>query len=159
MSKVTLEPIASGFNLTTVVNGNNDTIEEAFDNTLSRDGSAPNGMEASLDMNSHTIINLGSPVNDQDAARWIDVTDSLNLTGTAVPALSGNSDKFLTNNGSTLSWGVPTADFPQTAQELANSLTPTDRTIPDHDALGYIHTGRYGADNTGVAFSDTILNK
>lgn len=58
MAKITLQDITSGYNLATAYNENNDLIEEAIENTLSRDGSTPNQMEAQIDMNSHRIINL-----------------------------------------------------------------------------------------------------
>lgn len=41
------------------LNENFDNIEEAFDNTLSRDGSTPNYMEADFDLNSNNILNVG----------------------------------------------------------------------------------------------------
>lgn len=44
----------------TAVNANNDTLETAFNNTLSRDGSSPNQMNADLDMNGNDILNVGS---------------------------------------------------------------------------------------------------
>jgi hypothetical protein len=66
--KPTLTDIAAnGFAAITTYNANQDAIEAAFDNTLSRDGSTPNSMEANLDMNSNYIINLLDPVNNQDA--------------------------------------------------------------------------------------------
>ena len=37
-----------------------DKIEDAFDNTLSRDGSGPNAMQADLDLNGNDILNAGS---------------------------------------------------------------------------------------------------
>lgn len=43
---------------TTQINAAYEAIEEAFQNTLSRDGSAPNFMEADLDMNSNDILNV-----------------------------------------------------------------------------------------------------
>lgn len=63
MSKVdTLNPVA---NLSTgsaivTINDNYDKIEEAFENTLSRDGSTPNQMNADIDMNGNSILNVGS---------------------------------------------------------------------------------------------------
>ncbi len=42
----------------TVINNNNDLIEEAFENTLSRDGSTPNQMEADIDLNSNDLLNV-----------------------------------------------------------------------------------------------------
>lgn len=45
---------------------NNTYIETAFSNTLSRDGSSPNSMSASLDMNSNRVLNLPDPASDQE---------------------------------------------------------------------------------------------
>jgi hypothetical protein len=59
MPKLVLNNIASGFATNTIINSNFDTIEAALENTLSRDGSTPNHMLSSLDMNSHSIHNLG----------------------------------------------------------------------------------------------------
>lgn len=63
MAKLVLTNInVSGVNwnsLTNVVNANNDKIEVALENTLSRDGTAPNFMDAVLDMNGYCIINVG----------------------------------------------------------------------------------------------------
>lgn len=41
------------------VNSNFEKVEEALENTLSRDGSTPNEMNANLDMNGQNIINIG----------------------------------------------------------------------------------------------------
>jgi len=43
-------------------------IEAAVENTLSRDGTAPNAMAASLDMGTNRVINQTDPVNAQDGA-------------------------------------------------------------------------------------------
>lgn len=40
------------------INQNSGRIEAAIENTLSRDGSTPNQMEANLDLNGHTLYNL-----------------------------------------------------------------------------------------------------
>ncbi len=58
------------------INDNSDKIEAAFDNTISRDGSGPNQMEADLDLNSNDILNVG----------LINVTD-LTIQGQNVSAL------------------------------------------------------------------------
>lgn len=76
MSKVDpLSTVATGYSSATALNSNFDKIEEAFDNTLSRDGSGPNFMETELDMNSNRIINLPEPVEPTDAVRLQDITD------------------------------------------------------------------------------------
>ncbi len=40
------------------INENNEAIETAFENTISRDGSTPNQMEADLDLNSNDLLNV-----------------------------------------------------------------------------------------------------
>ena len=41
------------------INENSRAIEDAFENTLSRDGSSPNQMEADLDLNGNDLLNVG----------------------------------------------------------------------------------------------------
>jgi hypothetical protein len=47
---------------------NNRAIETAITNTLSRDGTSPNPMQADLDMNSNQILNLPDALTDQEPA-------------------------------------------------------------------------------------------
>lgn len=83
--KITLNNLANLQNENTAVgtiNANNDTLETAFDNTLSRDGTSPNQMEAVLDMNSNRIINLPEPTSSDEPVRLIDLE---NVIGDIVP--------------------------------------------------------------------------
>lgn len=48
----------------TQINNNLDRISEALENTLSRDGTSPNHMNADLDMNHSSILNAGSIFTD-----------------------------------------------------------------------------------------------
>lgn len=69
MTKITLADVGSLIEATTaktVINNNSAIIETAFDNNLSRDGTAPNQMLSQLDMNSHQIINLPNGVGNQE---------------------------------------------------------------------------------------------
>jgi hypothetical protein len=61
----TLNSIGNISTASSTINSNNERIEEAFDNTLSRDGSTPNAMLADLDMNSNDLLNVGT-VNATD---------------------------------------------------------------------------------------------
>lgn len=84
MSKVTLDNVTTFTNDTTAVNTVNDNstaIEIAVENTLSRDGTSPNQMEALLDMNSNRIINLPEPMSLSEPLRLQDVI-TLNGAGT-----------------------------------------------------------------------------
>ena len=51
---------------TAQINDNFKALQEAIENTLSRDGTGPNYMDADLDMNSYRIINSSDPVEDND---------------------------------------------------------------------------------------------
>lgn len=75
MAKITLTDLTAGYNLATRYNANNTAIEAAIENTLSRDGTAPNDMESDLQMGGFRISNVGAPVNLTDAARLQDIAD------------------------------------------------------------------------------------
>jgi hypothetical protein len=59
------------------VRGELDKIAAAIRTTLHRDGTAPNQMEADLDMNSFRILNLPEPVLPTDVVRLQDIQDGL----------------------------------------------------------------------------------
>lgn len=78
MSKVILHnvnPANSNTTNATAINDNNETIEAAFDNTLSRDGTSPNQMGANFDMNSYQILNLPYPATNNSPLRLQDLAD------------------------------------------------------------------------------------
>lgn len=72
--KPTIINVASGYQSTTTINNNFENTKNAFDNTLSLDGSTPNAMQADIDMNSNDILNVNLLTTNQ-----IEI-DGLNLT-------------------------------------------------------------------------------
>ena len=66
MAKLTLFDLSSGSFTVDLLNANFALIEAALENTLSRDGTAPNVMTAPLDMNSNRILNLPTAVGDTE---------------------------------------------------------------------------------------------
>ena len=77
MTKVTLNnlgDITQSSTAQTTINSNNDTIETAFDNTVSRDGSIPNTMLADFDMiavqDGQTYRNRRDPVPIMRSSRF-----------------------------------------------------------------------------------------
>lgn len=154
MAKLTLNDVTSGYSAATVINANNDRTEAALENTLSRDGSTPNGMNASLDMNSNRVVNLGSPQSGTDAARWADVTSALAIS-TALPSQTGNADRAIYTDGATLSFRK-TPYIYRTAAEIAASVTPTDYSYDP----GYVQRYGYVADDStdnSSAISNALL--
>lgn len=93
------------------INTNNDRIETAFDNTLSRNGTSPNQMSAILDMNNHSIINLPVPTSDTEPARKRDLDD----------AVIGQT---IINNNTTIinSQGYEVADFSDGTSDMTSYL-------------------------------------
>ena len=56
----TVSTITSGFASITSLNANFVALRDAFDNTVSRDGSSPNTMSADLDLNGNDITNVNT---------------------------------------------------------------------------------------------------
>lgn len=81
MSKVDLRTLESVTGndaaATALLNANFEEISEALDNAISRDGTAPNYMDANLDMNNKRLINLADPENDYDAINKKYFTDTI----------------------------------------------------------------------------------
>lgn len=113
MAKLTLSDITSGYLSADAYNANNALIEAAFENTLSRDGTVPNGMASDLDMDSFDINNL---------------TD-INMSGDIVGAGTINTTSLIVN-GVVL---IPTEDAAVTAaapDATQVSFTPTNPAGP-----------------------------
>jgi hypothetical protein len=102
-------------------------------------------METNIDMNSNRVINLGSPQGANDAARWVDVTGAVDVTGLVAPSQSGNSGRYLGTDGSVASWSNPPARFERTTAEISAGITPTNYSFEEYDVR------RYGAVGDGVA--------
>jgi len=68
MAKLTLSDVTTSLASNSLLNSNFTLIESAMNNTVSRDGTAPNAMLASFDMGGFNILNLAAPINQTDAA-------------------------------------------------------------------------------------------
>ena len=87
---------------------NGEKTEAGFENTLSRDGSSPNAMEAPLDMNGQRILNLPVPAADNDPVRLTDLNNATIFAGEVpVPPQAGNDYKLMSTTGTNLIWITP----------------------------------------------------
>lgn len=116
MAKLTLTDIVSGYAVVSAYNDNNTAIETALENTLSRDGTAPNAMAANLDMGNNLIRNLADGSLSADAVnlRQLQATTG---TAAAFPSQTGNANKVLKTDGTVVGWEKP--------QDIVNSNTPS----------------------------------
>lgn len=72
MPKITLDDLTNLQNETSAVNtinNNSAAIEAAIENTLSRDGTSPNEMNANLDMNNYRVFNLPAATSPTEPIR------------------------------------------------------------------------------------------
>lgn len=154
MSKLELEDLGSLENQTSaiqVLNENFGRIEDAFENTFSRDGLTPNYLDAPVDVNSQRLMNLATPISGSDAARLIDVTNALALEGfVSIPTLTGNGDKLLGTDGSILVWKLPT-DYPGLGDlKASNNLSEVNPTVARTN-LGLGSSATYNVGTSGSA--------
>ena len=77
MSKLTLNTIGSRYGSIDALNANFDAIETALENTLSRDGTAPNSMDSNLDMDNNSILNVNTVFTDKVRTNELYINDSL----------------------------------------------------------------------------------
>lgn len=106
MSKVNLPPIPGGYLSLGAMNSRFAAIEAAFENTLSRDGSLPNSMEADLDLNGNLILNTAFDVTNPASLIPLGEADNryVNRTGDSMLgdlAMGGNAITVRTPVGAT----------------------------------------------------------
>lgn len=77
----TITTTTTGFASADAINLNFTNIQSQFDNTVSRDASAPNAMAGDLDMNDNDIINVGSMDVASLTVNQLDITDIFATTG------------------------------------------------------------------------------
>lgn len=99
MAKLTLTDLSTTLSNTAtfVINNNNTALEAALENTLSRDGSTPNTMEADFDMNSHRILNLLDAENDQEPTTYGQYQDGIASLNSRISSLLRRQDASQTS--------------------------------------------------------------
>lgn len=159
MSKISIAPIQAGYRSLQAYNQNFSNLQTAFDNTLSRDGTGPNQMGSNLDMNSNRVINLPAPGASTDAARWIDVTNSLSTTGFTLPNPTSNDGKFLVASGGTYVLQQPFTVFQANTGgtvDAGSALQAWHDALPASGGQLYVPNGTYLI-HTPVSFTKPVL--
>lgn len=133
--KPTVTTVASGYYGRQALNDNFEALRDAFDNTLSRDGSTPNAMGADLDMNSNDILNAQT-VN----------TEALRLDGVLV------SSSGLSAAGATLFSDDYTGDGSTVAYTMTYQPFIKDNTQVYIDGV-YQNKDGYSISGTTLTFS------
>lgn len=129
MTKITplsdLTSLANQTSAINTINTNNQRIEDAFDNTISRDGSSPNTMQADLDMNGFRIINHAYPLVATDIALIGAVADYIAQAAASAAAAAvseANAASSETNaNGAAISAAASVASIAAYSASAANS--------------------------------------
>jgi hypothetical protein len=114
MPKLAIPALGSGFRSSNRLNDNFDTIADAFDKALFRDGTGPNGMEAELDMGLNKITNVADPD---------DVTDAVNK-GTMEAFLLDGANTLTDLADLTLAARDDAVDAKDASQGLYDSIAP-----------------------------------
>lgn len=104
MAKLTLSDVTSLTNEASALatlNNNNNAIVVAIENTLSRDGTAPDTMAAPLDMNSNQIINLPAPASSGSPLRLADLAEFIGQGSISTIPVGGTAGQVLGKTSST----------------------------------------------------------
>jgi hypothetical protein len=153
MSKLSLSNLANLQNENTAIstiNANNDNIVTALENTLSRDGTTPNTMSATLDMNSNRIINLPDAISISEPINLgylNDILDGANLVSGLVDGVPVSAAMQPVLNASTLEEAIELLGIHTVKNALDFGAVGdgiTDNADAADDAIAFINdTGGY----------------
>jgi hypothetical protein len=173
VAKITLSDLTTLSGAAAVINENNAALKTAIDNTLSRDGTTPNVMQADLDMNSNQIINLQRATNPNDAATLQDVLDYSATIGAGLPSQISKAGQALSTDGTNPFWtpfpsggsqGPPGPAGQTTANITTLRANNGTLTGPLIDVVGYYSAttssapdgggGQFGLDSSDTTTAD-----
>lgn len=143
MTKLTLSPLDSLENESTAlatINANSALIVTALENTLSRDGTVPNQLTSSLDVNSQRILNLPMAVNPTEPVRLQEVGNAPSYATAAAASAAASAASAVT---STNQASISTAQAVIATTQAGNAATSATQ------AQGYV-VGLSGTSTTSL---------
>lgn len=141
MAKIVLPEITSGYLATDKLNEAFGLIETAFENTLSRDGTTPNQLEADLDLNGYALLNSASESTDPN--RVLTYTEMVDYVTGASSGLVSQTMELQTATAAQTVFNLTTMEYNAGSNSLAvyvngvRKFTPTDYTETDSDTVTF----------------------
>ena len=152
----TVTTVSSGYASTTALNDNFTNVQDAFDNTLSLDGSTPNAMGADLDLNSNDILNGG-------AGNFVNLfVNGVALTSSTAALAPVAADVVITDAG-----GYYTGSNVEAALQEVGTFTQVTATVAELNKLDGVTATTaelnkldgVGGDVVGTTDTQTLTNK
>lgn len=127
MPKITLPTIESGYGSTEALNQAFADIAEAFDNTVSRDGSSPNQLTADLDLNGHTLLNTAT---SDDPASLVTLATMQDYVDSVASGVVLQKQEIQTSGSSQTVFTLTTMQYTPGAYNLAVYVNGTRKFSP-----------------------------
>lgn len=127
MTKVEIKRLdsvtANDTTATLLINDNFQAIQTAIENTLSRDGTTPNFMDANLDLNSYKIINCSEATEDNDVVTLKYVKDVIGSVAEDAANAAANAAQAASSAQSALVSATNAASAVRNAEETIKQAT------------------------------------
>lgn len=142
MAKIVLPEITSGYLATDKLNEAFGLIETAFENTLSRDGTTPNQLEADLDLNGYALLNSASESTDPN--RVLTYTEMVEYVSSVSGGIVSQSIETQIAAGGQTIFNLTTLEYNAGSNSLAvyvngiRQFTPTDYAETDSDTVTFV---------------------
>lgn len=128
----TITTVSSGWLSSTQMNANFEALRDAFDNTLSLDGSTPNAMAADLDMGGNDILNAGTVNADSIVVDGADLSTSVAAAASSASAAASSASSAASSASSAASSASAAAAVADTLPDWQGAwVTATSYAVGD----------------------------
>lgn len=130
MAKITLPTVESGYLSTEALNQAFADISTALDNTVSRDGTSPNQLEADLDLNGFQLLNVGADADNPNSL--LTVQQMQDYVDTRASGLVIQKIEKQTATASQTVFNLTTMTYKPGANNLAVFVNGVRKFAPNH---------------------------